>query len=97
MKFDTATDIAPAVLERHATPSPMFRGVMVLRNTKGLIGGYVLLPKVPDSPIPYLDCHGEPLTTFHIFGSGEEKEKAQAIVTELKRLFPVEEPLAAGG
>ena len=67
--------------------------VKVLRNSEGAIGAYVLQPTVMDSPIPYLDCNGEPLTVFHIFAPDAEKQRASAIIDPIRSAYPVEEPL----
>lgn len=68
-----------------------YQGVVILRNRDGLVGGYVLIPAIRDSPIPYLDHEARHLATFHIFGSNESKQQASAIVDRLRSQFPVEE------
>ena len=91
MKFTTSVHVAEKVIKDYSKDS-YFR-VIVLKNSKGLIGGYILQPSIPDSPIPYLDSNGNILTSFHIFGTDEEKSKAQSIIEKLRKEFPLEEPL----
>lgn len=90
--FKTALRIAPKVRSEHCRERPFYT-VKVLKNVAGDIGGYVLLPPIRDSLIPYLDAEGDALASFHIFASDEEKRKAMAIITPLRRQFPVEETL----
>ena len=66
---------------------------IVLKNSDGLIGGYVLQPSIMDAPIPYLDCRGAPLSSFHIFATDAEKAAATKIIDPLRRDFPIEERL----
>ena len=92
MDFETTETVCQKVKDAHGAPKP-FHTVFILKNEDGLIGGYVLQPKKMDAPIPYLDCHGESLAMFHIFGSAEEKEQAEAILGPFREQFPIEEPL----
>lgn len=75
------------------------RGVMVLRNGEGAVGGYVALPSIMDSPIAYRDAEGKVLTVFHIFDSDAGKAAASEVTQRLKSSFPREEfvPCAAAG
>jgi len=90
--FPTTPQISQETVSATCNNSP-YRGLVVLKNSAGLIGGYVLIPAIMDSPIPYLDSNGRHIAMFHIFGSKEEKKKASAIVDQLKSQFPVEERL----
>jgi hypothetical protein len=65
----------------------------VLRNADGVYGGFVTHPRVLDGPISYHDRSGAYLTTFHIFGSDEEKAAASAIISPLVAKFPRQEEL----
>ena len=56
-----------------------------------MTGGYVMLPAIRDSSIPYFDANGVHLTSFHIFDSLEKKKDASAVIEQLKREFPLEE------
>lgn len=91
MKFETSSHISRQILQTHCNNS--FYQVTVLKNSQGLIGGYVLRPSVMDSPIPYLDCNGNSLTMFHIFDSNGNKENAMKIIEPLLKEFPIQEPL----
>jgi len=94
MKFDTVECIEPKVIQRHRGDT--FYRVTILKDSNGRIGGYMLQPAILDDPISYLDCHGNHLTSFHIFGSNDEKEKAMQIITPLMEQFPLHEPLDCG-
>lgn len=65
----------------------------VLRDAQGRYGGFVLHSGVLDSPIAFHDRSGAYLTTFHIFGSDEEKAAASALIDPLTKSFPSQEPL----
>jgi hypothetical protein len=65
----------------------------VLRDAEGRYGGFVLHSGVLDSPIAFHDRSGSYLTTFHIFGSDEEKRAASAIIDPLTAKFPHQEAL----
>lgn len=92
--FPTSTQISQEIVS--ATCNAPYRGLVVLKNSAGLIGGYVRIPALMDSPIPYLDSNGRHVAMFHIFGSMEEKKKASGIVDQLMLQFPVEERLDCG-
>ena len=87
--FPTSQQISQEIVT--ATCNAPYRGLVVLRNSAGLIGGYVRIPAIMDSPIPYLDSNGKHLAMFHIFGSMEEKKKASSVIDQLRSQFPVEE------
>jgi hypothetical protein len=70
--------------------------VKVHKDSAGNIGGYSHKLLIMDSPIFYLDSAGNPLATFHIFGSDAEKKKNQPHIDALLKAFPVEEELSAG-
>lgn len=89
--FPTSPQLSQEVVS--ATCNASYRGLVVLKNAAGLIGGYVRIPAIMDSPIPYLDSNGKHLAMFHIFGSMDEKKKASGIIDRLKADFPVEERL----
>ena len=89
--FPTSPQLSQEVVS--ATCNAPYRGLVVLKNAAGLIGGYVRIPAIMDSPIPYLDSNGKHLAMFHIFGSMDEKKKASGIIDRLKANFPVEERL----
>ena len=65
--------------------------MVTLRNRDAVVGGYVLIPTIRDSPIRYLDHEGRHLATFHIFSSNESKQQASVIIDRLRSQFPVEE------
>jgi hypothetical protein len=90
--FPTTPQISQEIVSATCNNS-RYRGLVVLKNSAGLIGGYVHIPAIMDSPIPYLDSNGRHIAMFHIFGSKEEKKKASAIVDQLRSQFPVEERL----
>lgn len=87
----TSTQVSQEVVT--ATCNAPYSGLVVLKNSAGLIGGYVRMPMIRDSPIPYLDSNGKLLAMFHIFGSMDEKRKASSIIDHLKSQFPIEERL----
>ena len=89
--FRWSSQVAPSVLAEFCPRS--FYQVSILKNAQNRIGGYVLQPAIMDAPIPYLDCEGQPLTTFHIFGSDVEKKKATKIIDPLIKRFPIREAL----
>lgn len=91
MKLRWSYQVAPQVLQEFCNDS--FYTVSILKNSKNQIGGYVLQPAIGDAPIPYLDCDGKPLVTFHIFGTDDEKETAMKTISPLRKLFPIEEAL----
>ena len=94
----SSPNISPAVIRAYCKDG-MYKAI-VLKNSDGLIGGYVLQPSIMDAPIPYLDCKGEPLTSFHIFATDAEKANSMKIIDPLRRDFPIEERLdcsKAGG
>jgi hypothetical protein len=64
-----------------------------MKNSKGLIGGFVIKPAIMDSPIYYLDCTGKFLALFHIFAPDKEREDASMIIKQLSIAFPVHETL----
>lgn len=86
--WPTTTQPSPEII-RAACGGPT-RGVLVLRNADGAVGGYVALPSIMDSPIAYRDAAGTVLTVFHIFDSDAGKAAAAAIVQRLKAQFPRE-------
>ena len=88
MKFQSKNQIAPKLL--HDLCGNTFYKVRVLKNAKNQRGGFVLQSAIMDSPIPFLDCDGKPLTTFHIFAPDAEKEAALKIINPLKEQFPIE-------
>lgn len=92
LQFDACDRLEQKVADAYCAPNSFYR-VIVLRDEKGQIGAYVLRPAIMDSPIPYLDCHGAPIATFHIFGSDEEKAKATSVINALQRKFPRQEAL----
>ena len=94
MKFESTDHVEPTILQSYCNNT--FYKVIILKDSKGRIGGYVLQPAIMDSPIPYLDCHGNTLTAFHIFDSDEDKAKAMRIITPLTEQFPVQAPLDCG-
>ena len=87
-------DVSENVIRDYCKNS-MYKAI-VLKNANGLIGGYVLQPSIMDLPIPYLDCNGNPLTSFHIFASDAEKSGSMKIIEPLRRAFPIEQPLKCG-
>jgi hypothetical protein len=91
MKFRTTNQVAPKLL--HDLCGNTFYKVRVLKNAKNEIGGFVLQSSIMDSPIPFLDCDGKPLTAFHIFAPDAEKVAALKIINPLKEQFPIDEPL----
>jgi hypothetical protein len=91
--FKTSREIAPKVRKKYCGEHP-FYGVKILKDADGNIGGYVLQPAIRDAPIPFLDHEGNMLTSFHIFGSDEEKRAAMAIVGPLTKRFPAQERLS---
>ncbi|MBS0308968.1 MAG: hypothetical protein JSS58_08360 [Proteobacteria bacterium] len=90
--FKTARSVAAKIQTEYCRERPFYT-VKVLKNADGDIGGYVLIPSIRDSLIPFLDAEGEALTSFHIFASDEDKNKAEAIITPLRQQFPLEEAL----
>jgi hypothetical protein len=92
---NAADGISPKVRSEHCQDRG-FYNVKVLKDASGAIGGYVLQPAIRDAPIPYLDRDGNILTSFHIFGSDQEKRSAMAIIGPLTKRFPVEERLDCG-
>jgi hypothetical protein len=91
MKFSTTEQVSQQFLQLHCN-SPFTR-IIALKNSEGLIGGYVLQPTIIDNPISYYDCNGKYLTTFHIFDSDDKRTAATNIVTQLTQQFPVQEGL----
>ena len=91
MRFQTSSQINQLVAENHCLDR--FYKITILKNLNGQIGGYVLQPPIMDSPIPYLDCHGNPLTSFHIFDPDDAKAQAMRIIGPLREQFPIEESL----
>jgi hypothetical protein len=51
MEFPTLQHVSQQMVEAHCQNSHI--RVIILKNAKGLIGGYVLQPTIRDSPIPY--------------------------------------------
>jgi len=90
----TSRKVSQQVIQQYCENS--FFTVRVLKNAKGLIEGYVLQPSIGDSPISYLDCNGDFLTSFYIFGANSEKANAMKIIDPLREEFPIEEPLDCG-
>ena len=90
--FPASSNVSPRILSNYCKDTP-FRGVVILKNSNGLIGGYVLVPAIMDSPIPYLDSNGNGLALFHIFDPAEKKKEASAIIDQLRMQFPIEAPL----
>ena len=86
---------SPAIITK--TCAGPTRAVRVLRNAAGVIGAYVAVPAILDSPIYYNDAKGEPLTMFHIFGPDQEKVRSSAIVKQLTADFPREEIVPCPG
>jgi hypothetical protein len=89
MKFRTTEGISQKILQEHCDGA--FVRITAYRDAAGRVGGYALLPAIPDSPIPYLDCDGNQLTSFHIFGSDAEKAQASRIIGALTKQFSVVE------
>jgi hypothetical protein len=92
MKFLTSNHICTKVIQDFCQEHSFFKAI-ILKNSKGLIGGYRLQPSIMDSPIPYLDCNGTIIATFHIFGSDDEKKNALKIIDQQRKEFPIEVPL----
>jgi hypothetical protein len=51
MKFSTSEHVSQQMVQTRCQNS--YNRVIILKNAKGLIGGYVLQPTIRDSPIPY--------------------------------------------
>ncbi len=88
--------VSPDILKRFCgqPPGPAPVIVKVLKDSAGLIGGYMHAMQIPDSPIYYLDAQGRDYALFHIFGSDAEKAKNKPLIDALRKAYPVEEPLA---
>ena len=91
MNLKTAELIEPQVIQRYRGDT--FHRVTVLKDAKGRVGGYMIQSAVMDDPVTYLDCDGNHLTAFHIFGTDEDKASATQIITPLMEQFPQHEPL----
>ncbi len=81
------------ILNEYCPPNDGGRTIMVLKNNAGQIGGYTVTLPITDTPITYLNPQGKVLTSFHIFGSDEEKAIATRIIDDLRKEFPIETPL----
>lgn len=90
--FCTSTQVPPHIIQVYADKR-LYSRVEVMRNSKGLIGGFVIKPAIMDSPINYLDCNGKLLASFHIFAPDKEREDASMIIEQLSRAYPVHETL----
>jgi hypothetical protein len=93
--WPTTAQPSPQII-RTACNGPV-RGVLVLRNGQDVVGGYVAVPGIMDSPIACRDAAGQLLTVFHIFDTDAGKAAASAIVQRLKAEFPREEFVACAG
>jgi hypothetical protein len=91
MQLSTSEQVSQQFLQLHCNRP--FTRIIVLKNSEGLIGGYVLQPTIIDNPISYYDCNGKYLATFHIFDSDDKRTAAANIVTQLTQQFPVQEGL----
>jgi hypothetical protein len=90
VNFPTSSEVNPEIIRNYCQANSFYK-VIILKNSRGQIGGYVLQPAVMDSPIPYLDCQGKQIAVFHIFGTDAEKAKANSVIEPLLKAFPVQE------
>ncbi len=86
--------ITPKIIKEYCPLNKDGQTVTVLKDAAGFIGGYMITIPIGDTPVTYLDIEGEFLTSFYIFGTDEEKEKASKIIDSLLKRFPIIEPLA---
>jgi hypothetical protein len=93
--FPTTLKPSQEIITTHCR-NGFFRAAVILKNAGGLTGGYVLVPAIRDSSIPYFDANGVHLTSFHIFDSAEKKKTASTVIEQLRREFPLEETVDCG-
>jgi hypothetical protein len=85
--------VGSVILARYCPTREGGESVLVLRNSEGAIGGYIVRQQVMDSPLTYLNALGESLVTFYVFASDEEKAKAEPIVRDIMARYPLQTPL----
>jgi hypothetical protein len=64
-----------------------------LEDRDGVVGAYIVNLDILDSPVEYLDAHGQHLATFHIFAPEAERKKAKPIIDRYTKRFPVQKSL----
>ena len=85
--------ISIKIIHEYCPPNDGGRKVTVLKDSNGVIGGYIINLPVLDTPISFLDADGKFLASFDIFGTDEEKEEDSKIINDLIKRFPIQEPL----
>lgn len=62
----------------------------ILKNASGEIGAYIAPSSlIMDTPIMYYGPDGKLLTTYHIFGTDQEKVDASKIIDDITLRFPI--------